>query len=102
MTDQGGESIGNVERSRPQLGGGELVTSGDVAAMSHVSPKTVADRFDGRAQLPPEEAAAGSDDPETQAKMILEDSDDRTEHPNGTAGGNVDTMISLARSDVRG
>jgi len=32
-----------------------------------------------RAELPPEERAAGSDDP--QAKVILEESEERTEHP---------------------
>lgn len=31
--------------------------------------------------LLPEEEAAGSDDPELQAEVILEDSDERTEHP---------------------
>ena len=31
--------------------------------------------------LLPEEERAGSDDAEAQARVILEDSDDRTEHP---------------------
>lgn len=35
-------------------------------------------RIEQRAQLLPEEQAAGSDDPEAQAAAILEDSDDRT------------------------
>jgi hypothetical protein len=38
-------------------------------------------RIDQRAQLLPEEEAAGSDDPEAQAAAILADSDDRTERP---------------------
>ena len=42
------------------------------------------DRIERRADLLPEEAAAGSDDPEAQAKAVLEDSDARTEHPEET------------------
>ena len=38
-------------------------------------------RTEGRAELLPEEIAAGSDNPEAQAKAILEDSDERTNHP---------------------
>jgi hypothetical protein len=38
-------------------------------------------RIDRRADLLPEERAAGSDDPEAQAEAILEESDDRTDHP---------------------
>jgi hypothetical protein len=34
-----------------------------------------------RAELLPEERAAGSDDPQAQAKVILEESEERTEHP---------------------
>jgi hypothetical protein len=40
-----------------------------------------ADRVEKRAELWPEEAHAGSDDPEAQAEAILEESDDRTDHP---------------------
>ncbi|WP_073391247.1 hypothetical protein [Jatrophihabitans endophyticus] len=43
------------------------------------------DRVDQRAtDLLPEERAAGSDDPEREAEIILEDSDARTEDPEGT------------------
>ena len=35
------------------------------------------DRVANRAELLPEEAAAGSDDPEAQARAILEESDER-------------------------
>jgi hypothetical protein len=42
------------------------------------------DRIDSRADLLPEEKAAGSDDPEEQAEAILEESDDRTDHPEKT------------------
>ena len=41
-------------------------------------------RVAGRAQLLPEEIAAGSDDPEAQAEAILSDSDERTDDPVGT------------------
>jgi hypothetical protein len=41
-------------------------------------------RVEARAQLTPEELAAGSDDPHRQAEIILEDSDARTEHPEAT------------------
>jgi hypothetical protein len=41
-------------------------------------------RIESRAQLAPEELAAGSDDPHRQAEIILEDSDARTEHPEQT------------------
>ena len=34
-----------------------------------------------RAELLPEERAAGSDDPQAQAKVILEESEERTKHP---------------------
>ena len=41
-------------------------------------------RVESRADLLPEELAAGSDDPGEQARAILEESDERTEHPDGT------------------
>lgn len=37
------------------------------------------DRVETRAELLPEEEAAGSDDPHAQAEAILEESDERTE-----------------------
>ena len=42
------------------------------------------DRVETRAELLPEERAAGSDDPEAQAEAILDESDERTEHPERT------------------
>jgi hypothetical protein len=42
------------------------------------------DRVEARAELLPEEQAAGSDDPETQARAILAESDERTEDPERT------------------
>jgi hypothetical protein len=41
-------------------------------------------RVERRADLLPEEAAAGSDNPEEQAEAILQESDDRTDHPEET------------------
>ncbi len=34
-----------------------------------------------RAELLPEERAVGSDDPQAQAQVILEEAEERTEHP---------------------
>jgi hypothetical protein len=42
------------------------------------------DRVETRAELLPEEEAAGSDDPRAQAEAILEESDERTQNPEGT------------------
>jgi hypothetical protein len=42
------------------------------------------ERIQERAELVPEEQVAGSDDPEAQAKAILEESDERTDHPQKT------------------
>lgn len=43
-----------------------------------------ADRVGERAELLPEEQAAGSDDPVDQAAAILEESEERTDDPEGT------------------
>jgi hypothetical protein len=42
------------------------------------------DRIQERAELLPEESTAGSEDPEAQAQAILEESDERTDHPQAT------------------
>jgi len=42
------------------------------------------DRVETRANLLPEEVAAGSEDPERQAETVLEDSDERTDQPEKT------------------
>lgn len=49
------------------------------------------DRVETRAELLPEEEAAGSDDPHAQAEAILEESDERTEDPEGTQAGSTQT-----------
>lgn len=48
-------------------------------------------RVDNRANLLPEEQAAGSDDSHRQAEIILEDSDARTEHPEQTKRDSTQT-----------
>jgi hypothetical protein len=52
-----------------------------------VDPHRVAERSD----LLPEEAAVGSDDPKTQAEIVLEDSDARTEQPERTKAESAQT-----------
>ena len=47
------------------------------------------ERVGQRAELLPEELAAGSDDPQAQAEAILEESDERTEHPEQTQRDSV-------------
>jgi hypothetical protein len=49
------------------------------------------ERIDSRAHLEPEEIKAGSDDPARQAEVILEDSDERTEHPEQTKHASTQT-----------
>jgi hypothetical protein len=49
------------------------------------------DRVETRAELLPEELAAGSDDPEAQAEAILEESDERTQDPEGTQAESTQT-----------
>jgi hypothetical protein len=49
------------------------------------------DRIESRGHLLPEEVAAGSDDPERQAEVILEDSDERTAEPEETKRRSVQT-----------
>ena len=44
-----------------------------------------------RAELLPEEEAAGSDDPHSQAEEILEESQERTDDPDGTRAGSTQT-----------
>jgi hypothetical protein len=39
------------------------------------------DLVQSRAELLPEEIAVGSDDPQAQARILLEDSEQRTAHP---------------------
>jgi hypothetical protein len=56
-----------------------------------MNERTDDERVVARANLLPEEQAAGSDDPQGQAKAILEDSDRRVEHPEETKRESVQT-----------
>lgn len=49
-----------------------------------MTPTPDDDDVDERAELLPEELAAGSDDPAAQAQVILEESENRTLHPEET------------------
>jgi hypothetical protein len=49
------------------------------------------DHVDSRAELLPEEVAAGSDDPKEQAEVILEESQERTDDPAGTGAESEQT-----------
>lgn len=57
--------------------------------MSENDEHTQDPRVEQRAELLPEELAAGSDDPQAQAEAILEESDQRTEHPEQTQRDSV-------------
>lgn len=65
------------------------------------APETDADdaRITGRAELLPEEEAAGSDDPRHQAEAILEDSDERTEQPEATGRESSQTSTPEERGE---
>jgi hypothetical protein len=49
------------------------------------------DHVDTRAELLPEEEAAGSDAPVDQARAILDESDERTQDPEGTRHDSTQT-----------
>jgi hypothetical protein len=49
------------------------------------------ERITRRAELLPEEAAAGSDDPRHQAEEILHESDERTDNPEQTGRESTQT-----------
>jgi hypothetical protein len=56
-----------------------------------VSENTDEARIASRAELLPEERAVGSDVPDQQAAEILQESDDRTEHPEETGDSSTQT-----------
>jgi hypothetical protein len=55
------------------------------------------ERITSRAELLPEEEAAGSDDPVHQAEEILHDSDERTAHPEETGRASTQTSTPADR-----
>ena len=58
-----------------------MIAAGSVTGMPEQPDE---ERVEARADLLPEERSAGSDDPELQAEIILEDSDRRTADPEQT------------------
>jgi hypothetical protein len=54
-------------------------------------PEEQDERVQSRAELLPEEAEAGSDDPEAQAEAILAESDERVADPEGTRRDSTQT-----------
>jgi hypothetical protein len=60
------------------------VATGTGPAMSESSDEADQARIESRAELLPEEQEAGSEDPDQQAAAILEESDERTDHPDET------------------
>lgn len=68
------------------------VLRGTVAGMRHPDGRSEDEaRTDRRAELLPEEHAAGSDVPHEQAAAILEESDRRTDDPEGTQHASTQT-----------
>jgi hypothetical protein len=59
------------------------------------------ERIATRAELLDEEAVAGSDDPQRQAAAILEESDERTDDPEGTRAESSQTMGTDDPDDVK-
>ena len=55
------------------------------------------DDVTSRAELLPEEVAAGSDDPQGQAEVILEESAERTDDPAGTGAESEQTSTPDVR-----
>jgi hypothetical protein len=54
-------------------------------------------RVASRAELLPEEDAAGSEDPQHQAEEILRESDERTAHPEETGEASTQTSTPAER-----
>ena len=59
--------------------------------MSQSPEEAERSRIDRRAELLPEEEAAGSDDPRHQAEEILQESDERTDNPEETGAASTQT-----------
>jgi len=57
------------------------------------------DRIEQRAELTAEEKAAGSDDPEEQAREILDESDERVDEGTATASDPVEHRTSADTVD---
>lgn len=68
---------------------------GDASTGKDIIMTSEEERIRGRAELLPEERAAGSDDPEGQAEALLRDSDVRTHVPDAAP----DTQLERRRSE---
>ena len=68
----------------PGTAGGRLPAAVVFLERALARPQRLAVVVAQRAELLPEEQAAGSDDAEAQAEAILEESDERTERPEKT------------------
>jgi hypothetical protein len=66
---------------------------------SHDESATDEARIASRAELLPEEEAAGSDEPERQAAEILHESDERTAHPEATGEESTQTSTPDERPE---
>ena len=58
------------------------------------------ERVAGRAELLPEEEAAGSEDPVDQAEQILRESDERTDDPERTGAESTQTSSPDQRPET--
>jgi hypothetical protein len=59
--------------------------------VTHPTDPPAESAVESRAELLPEEQDAGSDDPHAQAEQILEESQERTDDPEGTRAESVQT-----------
>jgi formate dehydrogenase subunit gamma len=88
----GSVPVGWAEREHPAWAAG--FRAGPPGQVSGMEPQDE-ERVGRRAELTPEELAAGSDDPWAQAEAVLADSDERTEVP----GAAPDTVLERRSSE---
>lgn len=67
---------------------GSTARTGNRGAMTETPDERM---VEGRQDLLPEEDAVGSDDPEAQARAVLEESADRVRHPSRTRAESTQT-----------
>ena len=86
--------------SGPRAGAGlPLAAAGDAGGMDAGTGRADDDRVRSRAELLPEERAAGSDDPQAQAEAVLADSDERTEVPGAAPDTSLERRTSAESAD---
>lgn len=94
LTHVRGPAAGNVARVPAALRGMARTDLGGYRpGMSNIPNEDVK----ARAELLPEEIAVGSDDPQEQAEVILEESRERTEKPARTGGESEQTSTPEER-----